>query len=66
MATPGWSARLRGRDVFPSKPGERANEALDEVRRLWRRAGLVVEVYCPGRRSRLVAAPDADNVAPTT
>ena len=24
-----------------------------------------MEVYCPGKRRRFVAAPDADNVAPT-
>ena len=56
---------LSGRDVLASKPGEEDIEALEDVRRSWRTAGSVEDVYCPGKRRRLVSAPEADKVAPT-
>ncbi len=51
--------------MLASKPGEEEREALEDVRRSWRRAGSDVDVYCPGKRRTLVAAPEADSVAPT-
>lgn len=47
------------------KPGDGEREAPLVVRTLWRREGLVEEVYWPGKSSRLAAAPGADTVAPT-
>lgn len=65
---PGCKSRFKGRDgesvEFPN-PTEGESEADEEVRRLWSSAGFVVDVYCPGRSKISVAAPGADNMAPT-
>jgi hypothetical protein len=67
MDKPGSWATFRGRarelEEF-LKPGEGWREAVEDVRRLWRSCGFVVEVYCPGRR-RAGGDPGADIVTPT-
>ena len=48
-----------------AKPVDKESEAEEDVNNSCRRFGLVVEVYCPGRRRTLVDIPDAERVAPT-
>lgn len=59
---------MRGKETVDEalKPAEGASDAEEAVRSEWRRAGLVVSEYAPGRRRTLVVASLADNVAPTS
>lgn len=55
----------RETEVLTAKPGDAESDALEDIRRSWSSSGLVVDEYCPGRSWMLVAAPEADSVAPT-
>ena len=46
-------------------PTEGVNVVEEEVRRLCKSCGFVVDVYCPGRSCTVTGTPGPDTFAPT-
>jgi hypothetical protein len=66
MARPGCNSTFRGREIVEAlKPAEGDDEVEELVRSWWRSCGLVVDVYCPGRRMMSEATSGDDNTVPT-